>query len=86
MTHLLHEPVLNVHQNLPRLSIPLDEHVQGIAVRHPSDQTRSRGKRRDRVLLHTEVTLGAFLIGCEECVDQSEELHNSLILSEILVA
>jgi hypothetical protein len=39
--HLLHEPVLDVHQNLPRLPVSLDEHVQGVAVLHPSEQTRA---------------------------------------------
>jgi hypothetical protein len=83
---LLHEAMLDVHQNLPAVSVSLDEHMQGIAMLHPSKQTRAWRKRGNGILLNTKMSLGAFLIRAKKRVNKSEELHDSFVLTQIFVS
>jgi len=85
-TNLLHEPMLDIHQNLPAISVALDEHVQRITVLHPSKQTRSWRKRCNGELLDTEMPLGTFLVGAKKGIDETEELHDSLVLTQVFVS
>lgn len=85
-THLLHEPMLNVDENLSRLSVTLDQHVKSITILDPSKQTCTRRKRSDGVRLNAQVSLGSFLIGRQQRVDKTKELHDSFVLSQIFVS
>jgi hypothetical protein len=55
--------MLNVDQDLSRLSVSLDQHVQSITVLNPSEQTSTGRKGRDGISLNTQVPLGCLLIG-----------------------
>jgi hypothetical protein len=80
-THLLHEPVLDIDENLSRLSIALDQHVKRVTVLYPSEQTCTRRQGSDRVGLNAQMPFGSLLVGGEQSVDQTEQLHDSLVLS-----
>lgn len=47
-----HDAMLDVQQNLLLLSVVSDEGVQGVAVRHPSNQARVGGQRDHCVALN----------------------------------
>ena len=83
---LLHETMFDIDKNFPGLAVPLDEHVHRIAVLYPTEETCSWRKRRNGVLLDAEMPLGALLIRAEKGIDKAEELHDSLVLSQILVS
>jgi hypothetical protein len=78
--------MLDVHQNLPAVPVSLDEHMQGIAMLHPTKQTRAWRKRGNGILLNTKMSLCALLVRAEKRIDKSEELHNSFILTQIFVS
>jgi len=84
-SHLRHQPVLNIEKDFSVVSVVLDQNVERIAVRHPSKKTRVRRQGNDSVLLNVKVSLETFRIDGKQSVDESEQLHNSLVLSKILV-
>lgn len=51
-SHPEHDAMLDVEQNLLLLPVVSDEGVQGVAVGHPSDQTRVCGQRDHGVALN----------------------------------
>lgn len=66
MAHLLHEAVLDVDQDLARLSVALDEHVQRVTMLDPSEQTGAGRQGRDGICLDAEMPLGTLLVGGEQ--------------------
>jgi hypothetical protein len=83
--HLKDESMFDVEQNLATVAVVLDQNVQRIGALDPSEQTRVWRKGNDGILDDREVTLERFRILLEKSVDETEELHDSLILSKILV-
>lgn len=77
--------MLDVEEDFAALAVVPDEDVHGVGVRNPSDETRVGRERGDGVALDVEVTLERLRIVREERVDETEELHDTLILSKILV-
>lgn len=77
--------MLDVEQNLSTLSVVSNEDVHGVGILNPSDETRVRRERSDGVALDVKVSLETLWIVGEEGVDETEELHDSLILTKILV-
>ena len=67
-------------------SIVLDEPVQGVRVRNPSDQARVGGERDDGEPLDGQVPPEGLSVADEERVDEAEKLHHSLVLPQVLVA
>ena len=77
--------MFNVQKNFPRFSILPHQCMQGIAMRDPSNQTRVGRERDDRVPLNREIPLPCFIVIENDVVDETKQLHNPLILSEILM-
>lgn len=78
--------MFNIHQDFPLVSVLFDENVNGVAVGDPTEQTGTRGKRSYRKSLDAEMSLGGFVIIIKKSVDQTEQLHDTLVLSQVLVA
>lgn len=78
--------MLNIHQDFPLVSVLFNENVNGVTVGNPTEQTGTRGKRSYRKSLDAEMSLGGFVVIFKKSVDQTEELHDTLILSQVLVA
>ena len=83
---LNHQPVLDVERHrLAAVAVRLDERVQRVAGRHPRDEPGVGRERDDRVPLDAEVEARAIVGRGEERVDEAEELHDALVLPQVLV-
>ena len=60
--------------------------MQRVVMRHPADDTRVGRQRTHRVALNVEVALGGLHVMRQQRVDEAEELHDALVLAQILVA
>lgn len=78
--------MLNVEQNLTAVAVILDEDVQRVGVIDPAEQTGIRREWDDRILDDREMALEGFRIFLQKRVDETEELHDSLVLSKVLVS
>lgn len=85
-TYLKHESVLNIEQDLSRLSVVSHKDVKCVAVLHPTQQSGVRAQGNDRVTLDVQSAFEALSIDREQGVDEAVELHDSLVLTEILMA
>lgn len=77
--------MLNIEKNLSRFSIVLDENVHGVRILNPSNETRVRRQRGNRVTLDMEMTFETFRVMGQKGVDKTEKLHDPFILTKILV-
>lgn len=84
-TYLKHESVLDVEQDLSRLAVVSDKNVKCVAVLHPAQQSSVRAQGNDRVTLDVQSAFEALSIDREQGIDETVELHDSLVLTEILV-
>lgn len=64
----------------------LDKLVHGVATGHPADEARVVGQRQDRVPLDAKVKPRRLALAGQESVDQTEELHDALVLPQVLAA
>jgi len=64
----------------------LDDRVNGVAGGHPLDEPRIRAERDDGVAHDSEFDLRRCPVDGEKRVDEAEQLHDALVLSEVLVA
>jgi hypothetical protein len=78
--------MLDVEQNLPAVTVVLDEDVERVGVVDPAEETGIRRERNDRVLDDREVTLEGLRVLLQQRVDETEELHDPLVLSKVLVS
>ena len=83
--HLEDESMFDVEEDLSTVSVVLDEDVQRVGTVDPTEETRVRRERNDGIFDNGEVSLERLGILLQERVDETEELHDSLVLSEILV-
>jgi len=86
--HLQDQFVLHIQHNLPGLAVAADQIMQGVAVGHPGDQPSRGTERHDTVALDAEVSLvGRHSAGIvrQKGVDQAEQLHGALVLTQIFV-
>jgi hypothetical protein len=56
-----------------------------VAVWDPSDQSRILTKGNNRIASDAQVFLTCLGVDCQQSVDQSKQLHHSLILSNVFV-
>ena len=82
----LHDLVLNIEQDFLLLSVILDELVQSVRVGHPTDQARVCRQRNDSKPLDGQIAPERLGVAQKKRVDQTEELHDPLVLSQVLVA
>ena len=68
------------------LAVFLDEIVESVAMRNPAEQARVLGEWNGGERLNGKVALEGLGIGVEECVDEVEELHYPLVLTNVFVA
>lgn len=68
-----------------RTSVVLDEDMQGVGVVQPANQSRVRCQRDDGVRLDHKMALERLGIFAEQSIHKPEELHDTLVLSQILV-
>ena len=78
--------MLDVEQDLATVAVILDENVQGVGAVDPAEKSRVGRERDDGVLYDREVTLKRLGVVREECVDEAEELHDPLVLPQVLVS
>ena len=64
----------------------LDDRVHGVACWHPLYEPRIRAERDDGVAHDSEFDLRRGPVDGQEGVDEAEQLHDALVLSEVLVA
>lgn len=62
-----------------------DELIQGITVKNHADETSHVTQRNDGVSPNRQVLLAGLWINLAQSIDQAEQLHDSLILSDVLV-
>jgi hypothetical protein len=84
-TNLKDESMLDVEQDLPAISVVSDEDVEGVGILNPSDEARVWRERRDGVALNVKMALERLGVRREKGINETEELHNSLVLTKILV-
>ena len=84
----LHTEYLNFRSEILFFDLPvvLDETVQRVRVRHPRQQPRVGGEWDDREALDGQVAPERLRVVEEERVDEAEELHDALVLPQVLVA
>lgn len=63
-----------------------DKRMECISVGHPADEARVGGQRNDSIARNAEVPLSCGPVVGQHVVDQAEQLHNPLILPQILMA
>ena len=63
----------------------LDQDVQRVRVLHPSDQPRVLTERNDGVPSDLQVFLVGLRVDRQERIDQSKQLHDTLILTNVLM-
>jgi hypothetical protein len=83
--HLQHDSVLNVEQDTSAFAVLLDQGVKGVGVTDPSEQTGALRQRDCREALDREMALETLAIIVKKRVAQAEKLHNTLVLTNILV-
>ncbi len=86
ITHVCGREIERRTEATNNLPVLFDQRMNRVAVRHPLDQTRIRRKGHHRVPMDSQVASGSFEIVGEESVHQTEELHHTLILTQIFVA
>lgn len=78
--------MLDVEEDLATVAVVLDQHMERIRTVDPSEESRVGRERNDGVLDDGEVSLERLSVLLQERVDESKELHDSLVLSQILVS
>ena len=63
-----------------------DEIVQRVTVGHPSQKTRVLRKRDDWERLNTQMAFEALGVIVQKSVDKTEQLHDTLVLTNIFVS
>lgn len=86
ITHLENETVFDIEKDLATVAVVLDENVERVGTVDPTEESRVWRQRDDRVLDDGEVALEGLGVDREESVDKTKELHDSLVLAEILVS
>jgi hypothetical protein len=84
-THLKHEPILYVQQHLLRFTVIANENMQGVTVFHPTQKPGIRGQGNNREGLYVQSALEAISVYRQKRVDKTEELHDSFVLTEVLM-
>lgn len=84
--HLKNQSMLDIEQNLSTVSVVLDKNMQRIGTIDPSQQTRVRRERNDGILDNGKMSLEGFGILLQQSIDEAKELHDTLVLSKILVS
>lgn len=74
--------MFNVEENLATVAVVFDEDVERIRALHPSEESGIGREGDDRVFDDREVPLERLRIFLQERIDETEQLHNPLVLSE----
>lgn len=85
-TYLEDEAMFDVEQDLAAVAVVLDENMQRVCAVDPTEQSGVGRKRDDWVLDDREVALERLRVLLKQGVDEAEELHDSLVLTKILVS
>mmetsp|Transcript_30070 Transcript_30070/g.97887 ORF Transcript_30070/g.97887 Transcript_30070/m.97887 type:complete len:305 (+) Transcript_30070:3296-4210(+) len=83
--HLQHEPVLDVERDFARLPVVADERVQRVAVGNPANEAGIGRERHNRISTDRQSSLSGVRVVSEQVVHQPEQLHDALILPQVLV-
>lgn len=59
--------------------------MQCVVVGHPADETALGRQWNSGIALNAQMPVGSLVVVCEQCVDQTKELHYSFVLSQILM-
>lgn len=59
--------------------------MEGITILHPTEKTSVGSQRNNRKALDVQAPLETVGIDGQEVVNQAEQLHNSLVLTQIFV-
>ena len=78
--------VLEVERELLLVAVLLDERVQRVAVEQPLEQPAVLRERYDAVALDGEVASRRLVVAQQQVVHQAEDLHDALVLAQVLVA
>ncbi|KAI6776023.1 hypothetical protein HG530_002781 [Fusarium avenaceum] len=84
--HLQHDAMLDVEQDLATLTVFPNKNVEGVAVGNPPQQTTILRQRDCRIALDVKMALEAFRVVRQQGIAEAEQLHNSFVLTNILVA
>ena len=83
--HLQHDTMFDIEQDLSAVAIFPNKHVQSVTVRHEPEKTRLSTKRDRRIALDVEMSLSRLNVVRQQSIAETEQLHNTLILTDILV-
>ncbi len=86
LAHLLHQFVVDVGDDAVFGSVVLYQYVQSVAAWHPANETSVMTKRYNRVPSNTQVLFTSLAVNLEQSVDQTEQLHHTLVLTNVFVA
>lgn len=85
-SYLKHEPVLDIEQDFPAFSVVPNQDMQCVAVLDPSQQTSVRRQWNRGIALNVKVAFEAVVIHCEKGIDETEELHDTFVLTQVLMS
>lgn len=77
--------MLNVEEDFAAVAVVLNENVQRVGAVDPSEESRVRRERDDGILDNREMAFERLRVLLQKRVDETEQLHDSFILAEILV-
>ena len=83
--HAEHEAVLHVERDFACIAVFSDELVDGVGLRDPANEARIGRQRDDGVSGNAEVALRGLAVISQHGVDQTEQLHHALVLSQVLM-
>lgn len=79
-------PVLQIEQQALLLAILFDKRMQRVAIEQPLEQTAVLRERYHTVALNGQITPRCLVILEQQVVDEAEDLHDTLVLAQVLVA
>ena len=83
---LHHQPVLQIQQHLPRLPVIPDQRVQRVRARDPPHNSAVVTQRSHRVPLNAQIVSVRSPVLRKQSVHESKQLHDPLILPQVLVS
>ena len=72
LTEAVHQSVVDVWDDLVFFAMLLDQHVQRVAVVHPTNETSVLAEWNDRIASDREIFLGCLRVDRQQCIDEPE--------------
>jgi hypothetical protein len=83
--NVLHQLVLSIERNAPGLSVLPDKSMHRVAIPHPADQPGIGRQGYHCIASDGQVSIRSFALLSQQIVHKPKQLHDSLILPQILM-